>query len=124
LVWYTRTKRKISPKLVTGEWIGAYGLTEPSAVQMPFLGRQALSFLTMEILDLNGEKSSSQMVAGGQVYIVFAQVEGDKFSAFIVERDTPGFGIGAEEKKMGMKGSSTTSLTFTDAKVPVGKPVI
>ena len=122
IVWFgtPEQKEKYLPKLVTGEWIGAYGLTEPSA------GSDALSGKTSAVLSddgkyyiLNGEKIFISNGGWGQVYIVFAQVEGDKFSAFIVDRDTPGFGIGAEEKKMGMKGSSTTSLTFTDAKVPV-----
>lgn len=122
IVWFgtPEQKEKYLPKLVTGEWIGAYGLTEPSA------GSDALSGKTSAVLSdngkyyiLNGEKIFISNGGWGQVYIVFAQIEGDKFSAFIVDRDTPGFGVGAEEKKMGMKGSSTTSLTFTDAKVPV-----
>ena len=122
IVWFgtPEQKEKYLPKLVTGEWIGAYALTEPSA------GSDALSGKTSAVLSdngkyyiLNGEKIFISNGGWGQVYIVFAQIEGDKFSAFIVDRDTPGFGVGAEEKKMGMKGSSTTSLTFTDAKVPV-----
>ena len=122
IVWFgtPEQKEKYLPKLVTGEWIGAYGLTEPSA------GSDALSGKTSAVLSddgkhyiLNGEKIFISNGGWGQVYIVFAQIEGDKFSAFIVDRDTPGFGVGAEEKKMGMKGSSTTSLTFTEAKVPV-----
>ena len=122
IVWFgtPEQKEKYLPKLVTGEWIGAYALTEPSA------GSDALSGKTSAVLSdngkyyiLNGEKIFISNGGWGQVYIVFAQIEGDKFSAFIVDRDTSGFGVGAEEKKMGMKGSSTTSLTFTDAKVPV-----
>ena len=121
IVWFgtPEQKKKYLPKLVTGEWIGAYGLTEPSA------GSDALSGKTRATLSedgkhyiLNGEKIFITNGGWADVYIVFAQVDGDKFSAFIVDRDTPGFAIGAEEKKMGMKGSSTTSLTFTDAKVP------
>ena len=113
-------KKKYLPKLITGEWIAAYGLTEPSA------GSDALSAKTTAILSddgshyiLNGEKQFISNGGWADVYTILAQVDGDKFSGFIVDRDTEGFTIGAEEKKMGMKGSSTTSLKFTDAKVPV-----
>ena len=121
IVWFgtPEQKKKYLPKLVTGEWIGAYGLTEPSA------GSDALSGKTRAELTedkkhykLNGEKIFITNGGWADVYIVFAQVDGDKFSAFIVDRDTPGFEIGAEEKKMGMKGSSTTPLSFSDALVP------
>ena len=113
-------KKKYLPKLITGEWIAAYGLTEPSA------GSDALSAKTTAYLSddgsqyiLNGEKQFISNGGWADVYTILAQVDGDKFSGFIVDRDTEGFTIGAEEKKMGMKGSSTTSLKFTDAKVPV-----
>lgn len=122
IAWFgtKEQKEKYLPKLVTGEWIGAYGLTEPSA------GSDALSGKTKAVLSedgkhyiLNGEKIFITNGSWANVYTVFAQVDGNKFSAFIVDRDTPGFEIGPEEKKMGIKGSSTTPLTFTDAKVPV-----
>ena len=113
-------KKKYLPKLITGEWIAAYGLTEPSA------GSDALSAKTTAFLSddgshyiLNGEKQFISNGGWAYVYTILAQVDGNKFSGFIVDRDTEGFTIGAEEKKMGMKGSSTTSLKFTDAKVPV-----
>ena len=113
-------KKKYLPKLITGEWIAAYGLTEPSA------GSDALSAKTTAFLSddgshyiLNGEKQFISNGGWADVYTILAQVDGNKFSGFIVDRDTEGFTIGAEEKKMGMKGSSTTSLKFTDAKVPV-----
>ena len=113
-------KKKYLPKLITGEWIAAYGLTEPSA------GSDALSAKTTAYLSddgshyiLNGEKQFISNGGWADVYTILAQVDGNKFSGFIVDRDTEGFTIGAEEKKMGMKGSSTTSLKFTDAKVPV-----
>jgi len=122
IAWFgtKEQKEKYLPKLVTGEWIGAYGLTEPSA------GSDALSGKTKAVLSddgkhyiLNGEKIFITNGSWADVYTVFAQVDGNKFSAFIVDRDTPGFEVGPEEKKMGIKGSSTTPLTFTDAKVPV-----
>jgi len=113
-------KKKYLPKLMTGEWIAAYGLTEPSS------GSDALSAKSTAVLSddgkhyiLNGEKQFISNGSWADVYTILAQVDGNKFSGFIVERDTEGFTIGAEEKKMGMKGSSTTSLKFTDAKVPV-----
>ena len=123
IVWFgtPEQKEKYIPKLVTGEWIAAYGLTEPSA------GSDAVSGKTKAVLSddgkhyiLNGEKCFISNGNWADVYTVLAQVDEDKFTAFIVDRDTEGFETGAEEKKMGMKGNSTTSLKFTDAKVPVG----
>ncbi|NQV37072.1 MAG: acyl-CoA dehydrogenase family protein [Candidatus Marinimicrobia bacterium] len=121
IVWFgtPEQKEKYLPKLVSGEWIGAYGLTEPSS------GSDATNAKTKAILSEDGKHylltGEKQFITNGDwadVYIIFAQVDGSKFSAFIVDRDTPGFTIGPEEKKMGIKGSSTTSLQFTDAKVP------
>ncbi|MEE9189916.1 MAG: acyl-CoA dehydrogenase family protein [Candidatus Neomarinimicrobiota bacterium] len=121
IAWFgtKEQKEKYLPKIVAGEWVGAYGLTEPSA------GSDALSGITQAVLSkdgkyyiLNGEKIFTTNGGWAEVFTVFAKVDGEKFSAFIVERNTPGFDIGAEEKKMGMKGSSTTSLIFKDAKVP------
>ena len=113
-------KKKYLPKLMTGEWVGAYGLTEPSS------GSDALAAKTTAVLSddgsyyiLNGEKQFISNGAWAHIYTILAQVDGDKFSGFIIERGTAGFEIGTEEKKMGMKGSSTTSLKFTDARVPV-----
>ena len=123
IVWFgtPEQKEKYIPKLVTGEWIAAYGLTEPSA------GSDAVSGKTKAVLSddgkhyiLNGEKCFISNGNWADVYTVLAQIDEDKFTAFIVDRDTEGFETGAEEKKMGMKGNSTTSLKFTDAKVPVG----
>ena len=112
-------KKKYLPKLMTGEWVGAYGLTEPSS------GSDALAAKTTAILSndgshyiINGEKQFISNGGWADIYTILAQVEGDKFSGFIIERGTEGFEIGAEEKKMGMKGSSTTSLKFTNAIVP------
>lgn len=122
IVWFgtPEQKAKYLPKLVSGEKIGAYGLTEPSA------GSDALSGKTSATLSedgkhylLNGEKIFITNGGWADIYIVFAQVDGEKFSAFIVDRDTPGFSTGTEEKKLGMKGSSTTPLIFQNAQVPV-----
>ena len=113
-------KERYLPKLISGEWISAYGLTEPSS------GSDALAAETTAILSedkkhyiINGEKQFVSNGGWADLYTILVQVEGDKFSGFIVERDTEGLTVGSEEEKMGMKGSSTTSLKFTDAKVPV-----
>ena len=112
-------KKKYIPKLITGEWAGAYGLTEPNS------GSDALGAKTTAKLSddgkyylLNGQKCWITNGGFAQVYTVFAKVDGDKFSAFIVERGTEGFTQGPEEHKMGIKGSSTVQLYFQDAKVP------
>ncbi|MFV0604348.1 MAG: acyl-CoA dehydrogenase family protein [Niabella sp.] len=120
-------KQKYIPKLITGEWAGAYGLTEPNA------GSDALSAKTTATLSedgkyylLNGQKCWITNGGFADVYTVFAKVDGDNlpagkagFTGFIVERGTEGFTQGVEEKKMGIKGSSTVQLYFQDAKVPV-----
>lgn len=113
-------KAKYLPKLATGEWIAAYALSEASSAS------DALSARTKAVLSedgkswiLNGQK---QWITNGglaDVFIVFAKIDGEKFSAFIVERGTPGFSSGAEEHKMGIRGSSTTALVFEDARIPV-----
>lgn len=113
-------KQKYIPKLISGEWAGAYGLTEPNS------GSDALGAKTTAKLSddgkyylLNGQKCWITNGGFANVYTVFAKVDGDKFTAFIVERDTEGFTQGPEEHKMGIKGSSTVQLYFQDAKVPV-----
>ncbi|HEX5024381.1 MAG TPA: acyl-CoA dehydrogenase family protein [Agriterribacter sp.] len=113
-------KAKYIPKLVTGEWKGSYGLTEPNS------GSDALSAKTTATLSsdgkhylLNGQKCWITNGGFADVYTVFAKVDGDKFTGFIVDRGTEGFTQGAEEHKMGIKGSSTVQLYFQDAKVPV-----
>jgi len=113
-------KQKYIPKLITGEWAGAYGLTEPNS------GSDALGAKTTAKLSddgkhylLNGQKCWITNGGFAQVYTVFAKVDGDKFTGFIVERGTEGFTQGPEEHKMGIKGSSTVQLYFQDAKVPV-----
>ncbi|MBM3158683.1 MAG: acyl-CoA dehydrogenase family protein [Bacteroidetes bacterium] len=113
-------KLKYLPKLVSGEWAGAYGLTEPNS------GSDALGAKTTATLStdgkqyiLNGQKCWITNGGFAHVYTVFAKVDGDKFTAFIVERGTPGFTQGVEEQKMGIKGSSTVQLYFQDCKIPV-----
>jgi len=113
-------KEKYIPKLITGEWAGAYGLTEPNS------GSDALGAKTTAKLSddgkyylLNGQKCWITNGGFAQVYTVFAKVDGDKFTGFIVDRGTEGFTQGPEEHKMGIKGSSTVQLYFQDAKVPV-----
>lgn len=113
-------KQKYIPKLISGEWAGAYGLTEPNS------GSDALGAKTTAKLSddgkyyiLNGQKCWITNGGFAQVYTVFAKVDGDKFTGFIVEKGTEGFTQGPEEHKMGIKGSSTVQLYFQDCKVPV-----
>ncbi len=112
-------KRKYLPKLATGELIGCYCLSEPQA------GSDALAARTRAELTpdgkywvLNGQKMWITNGGFADVFIVFAKVDGEKFSCFIVERGTPGFQIGAEEKKMGIKGSSTVPIFFENCRIP------
>jgi len=113
-------KQKYIPKLASGEWKGAYGLTEPNS------GSDALSAKTTAKLSedgthylLNGQKCWITNGGFADVYTVFAKIDGDKFTGFIVQRDFEGFTRGVEEHKMGIKGSSTVQLYFQDCKVPV-----
>ncbi|MBI1341986.1 MAG: acyl-CoA dehydrogenase [Terrimonas sp.] len=113
-------KQKYIPKLISGEWAGAYGLTEPNS------GSDALGAKTSAKLSddgkyyiLNGQKCWITNGGFADIYTVFAKIDGDKFTAFIVERGTEGFTQGPEEHKMGIKGSSTVQLYFQDCKVPV-----
>ncbi len=112
-------KQKYIPKLASGEWKGSYGLTEPNS------GSDALGAKTTAKLSadgkhylLNGQKCWITNGGFADVYTVFAKIDGDKFSAFIVERGFEGFTQGPEEHKMGIKGSSTVQLYFQDCKVP------
>lgn len=113
-------KQRFLTDLAEGKKIAAYALTEPGA------GSDAMNIKTKATLSadgkyylLNGTKQFITNAAIADVFIVFAKVDGEKFTAFIVEKGTEGFSIGAEEHKMGIKGSSTCSLIFEDAKVPV-----
>ena len=112
-------KEKFIPKLISGEWAGAYGLTEPNSGS-DALGAKSTAKLSDDgkYYILNGQKCWITNGGFAQVYTVFAKVDGDKFTAFIVERGTEGFTQGPEEQKMGIKGSSTVQLYFQDCKVP------
>jgi len=113
-------KQKYLPKLASGEWCGAYCLTEPGA------GSDAMNAKTKAVLSedgkhyiLNGEKMFITNAGWASSFIVYAKVDGEQFTGFIVEKDFPGVSTGKEEKKMGMHGSSTRPVILEDAKVPV-----
>ncbi len=121
LVWYgtEEQKRRYLPKLATAEWIGAYGLSEASS------GSDAMNIRTRATLSadgstytLNGEKMWITNCGIAGLYTVFAKIDGEKFSAFVIERETPGLTVGAEEHKLGIRGSSTCPLILQDCKVP------
>lgn len=112
-------KEKYLPGLASGETIAAYALTEPGS------GSDALGAKTTAVLNeagthyvLNGEKQWITNSAFADVFVVYAKIDGEHFSAFIVEKDFPGVKTGPEEKKMGIKGSSTRTLILEDAEVP------
>ena len=121
IVWYgTEAQReKYLPKLASGEWIGAYALSEATS------GSDALNCRTRAVLSadgeqwvLNGEKMWITNSGFADVFIVFAKTEGERLSAFLVEPGTPGCAVGAEEHKLGIRGSSTCPLVLTDCRVP------
>jgi alkylation response protein AidB-like acyl-CoA dehydrogenase len=112
-------KKKYLPKIATGELLSCYCLSEPQA------GSDSQASRTRAVLSpdgknyiLNGQKMWITNGGFADVYVVFAKIDGEKFSCFIVERGTPGFSAGAEEKKMGIKGSSTTPIFFENSPVP------
>ncbi len=122
LVWYgsPEQKKKYLPKLVTGEWIAAYALSESSA------GSDAMNIRTRAALTpdgkhyvLNGEKMWISNAGIADLFTIFAKIDGEKFSTFLVEKGTPGFTVGKEEHKLGIRGSSTCPLSLIDCKVPV-----
>ena len=113
-------KIRYLPKLGTGEFIGAYALTEPEA------GSDALNAKTTATLSpdgkyyiLNGQKQFITNAGIADTFVTYAKVNGEKFTAFIVEKGFEGVALDEEENKMGMKGSSTRSVIFTNVKVPV-----
>ena len=113
-------KEKYLPKLATGEWIGAYGLTESGS------GSDALAARTTALASedglhyfLNGSKCFISNGGIADLFTIFAKIDGEKFTGFLVEKDTPGFSVGAEEKKLGIKSSSTTTVALKDVKVSV-----
>ena len=121
LVWYgtEEQKQRYLPKLASGEWIAAYSLSEASS------GSDAMNVRTRAVLSadgahyiLNGEKMWTTNCGIADLFTVFAKIDGEKFSAFLVERTSPGLTVGAEEHKLGIRGSSTCPLVFADCKIP------
>ncbi|WP_106769333.1 acyl-CoA dehydrogenase family protein [Paenibacillus faecalis] len=115
----TEQKKKYLPDLATGTKIAAYCLTEPTS------GSDAMSAKTTARLSddgehyiLNGSKLYITNAGFADIFIVYAKIDGEHFTAFIVEKEMEGFTLGPEEKKMGIKGSSTRPLFFEDVKVP------
>ena len=113
-------KKKYLPGLASGQTVGAYALSESSS------GSDALNCRTQAKLSsdgkyylLNGEKMWITNAGFADLFIVFAKVNGEKFTAFIIERGFPGFSVGAEEHKMGIRGSSTCPLILNDCQVPI-----
>ena len=112
-------KQKYLPRLATGEIVGAYALSEATS------GSDALNCRARAVLSpdgkhyvLNGEKMWITNAGFADLFTVFAKVDGEKFTAFLVERTFPGFSIGAEEHKMGIRGSSTCPIILNDCQVP------
>ena len=113
-------KEKYLPKLASGEWKACYCLTEPGS------GSDALAAKTKAVLTddgkhyvLNGQKMWITNGGFADVFVVFAKIDGEKFTGFIVEKGTPGLTLNDEEHKMGIKGSSTRQVFFADVKIPV-----
>jgi butyryl-CoA dehydrogenase len=113
-------KKKYLPRLAAGDIVGAYALSEASS------GSDALNCRARATLSpdgksyvLNGEKMWITNAGFADLFTVFAKVDGEKFTAFLVERTFPGFSVGAEEHKMGIRGSSTCPIILNDCKVPV-----
>jgi len=122
-VWYgtEEQKQRYLPRLATGEWIVAYALSEASS------GSDAMNVRTRATLSadgteytLNGEKMWITNCGIADLFTVFAKIDGEKFSAFLVERTSPGLTVGAEEHKLGIRGSSTCPLVLADCRVPAG----
>ena len=113
-------KKKYLPRLAAGEIVGAYALSEATS------GSDALNCRARAVLSpdgkhyiLNGEKMWITNAGFADLFTVFAKIDGEKFTAFLVERNFPGFSIGAEEHKMGIRGSSTCPIIMNDCQVPV-----
>ena len=112
-------KQRYLPKLASGEWLAAYALTEPQA------GSDALAIGTRATLDpatrtyrLTGTKQFITNAGFADLFTVFAKVDGERFTAFLVERTTPGISTGPEEQKLGIRGSSTRQVILEDVAVP------
>ncbi len=122
IAWFGNAEQKSRylPLLASGAKIGSYALTEPGS------GSDALGAKTKAILSpdgrfyiLNGTKQFITNAGFADLYITYAKVDGDKFSGFIIDKNTPGLTLGPEENKMGIKGTSTRSIILENAKVPV-----
>ncbi|MBE0500952.1 MAG: acyl-CoA dehydrogenase family protein [Desulfuromonadales bacterium] len=122
LVYYgtAAQKEQYLDKIISGEWIAAYCLTEPGS------GSDALGATASATLSADGThyllNGTKQFITNGsisQLYTVFAKIDKEHFTAFLVERDFEGLVVGAEEKKLGIKGSSTTQIILDNCKVPV-----
>jgi alkylation response protein AidB-like acyl-CoA dehydrogenase len=115
-------RQRYLPKLASGEWLAAYALTEPEA------GSDALAMKTRAVLEpggrnfrLTGTKQFITNAGFADLFTVFGKVDGEKVTAFLVERTTPGLGLGPEENKLGIRGSSTRQVILEDAPVPVDR---
>ena len=122
LIWYgtIAQKEKYLAKLASGEWVASYALSESSS------GSDAMNIRTQAVLSpdgqhyiLNGEKMWISNAGMANLFTVFAKIDGQKFSAFLIEAGTPGLTVGPEEHKLGIRGSSTCPLILSDCKVPV-----
>ncbi len=125
IVWYgtDAQKQKFLPRMAAGELIGAYALSEATS------GSDAMNIRTRAVLSpdgthylLNGEKMWISNAGFADLFTVFAKVDGDKFTAFLIEKGTPGLSIGKEEHKLGIRGSSTCPLVLSDCKSAGRKP--
>ncbi len=121
ILWYgtEEQKQRYLPRLATAEWVAAYALSESTS------GSDAMNIRTRATLSpdgseyiLNGEKMWITNAGFADLFTVFAKLDGDKFSAFLVERTTPGLTIGHEEHKLGIRGSSTCPLILADCRIP------
>jgi len=114
-------KQKYLPKLASGEWIGAFGLTEPNA-GTDAAGQQTTAVEDGDNYIINGSKIFITNAEYAHVYVIFAMTDKSKgtrgITAFIIEKDTPGFSFGKKEKKMGIKGSATNELIFENCVLP------
>jgi len=122
VVWYgtSQQKEKYLPRLASGEWIASYALSESSA------GSDAMNIKTRATLSpdgrhyiLNGEKMWISNAGMASLFTIFAKIDGEKFTAFLIEAGTPGLTVGKEEHKLGIRGSSTCPLILADCYVPV-----
>lgn len=122
LVYYgtDEQKKKYLDKLISGEWCAAYCLTEPGS------GSDALGAQSTAVLSEDGKhyilNGTKQYITNGgfaELYTIFAKIDKEHFTAFLVEKSFPGLVVGAEEKKLGIKGSSTTQIILDNCKVPV-----